>query len=165
MIIVVNEASILIDMLEIKLSDEFFHLPYEMHTTDLVGAEIKGKISKRFQKCIRRKTINIHNLSSEKMDDVVNLNDSYPPLSIQECSCLWLCQHLSATLLTGDNKLKEIASGVHIPVHGTIWVFDQLISQGETSPRTAANKLRELMKINKWLPKKECRKKIKEWES
>jgi len=32
MIIVVNDASILIDLLKVDLSDEFFRLPYDMHT-------------------------------------------------------------------------------------------------------------------------------------
>ena len=32
MIIVVNDASILIDLMKIDLSDEFFRLPFEMHT-------------------------------------------------------------------------------------------------------------------------------------
>jgi len=32
MIIVVNDASILIDLLKVDLSDEFFRLPYYMHT-------------------------------------------------------------------------------------------------------------------------------------
>jgi len=48
MIDVVNKANTLIDMLEIGISDEFFRLPFEIHTTDFVKAEIKGEGSNRF---------------------------------------------------------------------------------------------------------------------
>jgi hypothetical protein len=59
MIIVVNDASILIDLLKVDLSDEFFHLPFEMYTTDLVSAEITDESAKRFQRYIEKKMINI----------------------------------------------------------------------------------------------------------
>jgi rRNA-processing protein FCF1 len=165
MSVVVNDANTLIDMLEIEISDEFFRLPFETHTTDFVSAEIKGEISNKFQNYVRKKLIDIYSLSSEELDKVVNLSNSYPPLSQSDCSFLWLCQHLSATLLTGDKQLKKIASRKNIPIHGSIWIFKQLIFHGEISPRIAAIKLKELMKINDRLPENECRKKIKEWES
>jgi len=34
MIIVVNDASLLIDLLKIDLSNDFFRLPFDMHTTN-----------------------------------------------------------------------------------------------------------------------------------
>jgi len=165
MIIVVNDANTLIDMLEIEISDEFFRLPFEIHTTDFVSSKIKGEILNRFQNYVKKKLINIHSLSGEELDEVVNLSNDYPPLSQSDCSCLWLCQHLSAILLTGDKQLKIIASRKNIPIHGSIWIFEQLISHGEISPEVAGNKLKELMDINDRLPEKECLEKIREWES
>jgi len=165
MIVVVNDASILIDILEIDMSDEFFCLPFEMYTTDLVSSEIKGEILNRFQFYVRNKMINIHSFSNVELDEVVNLSNNNPPLSQSDCSCLWLCKHLSATLLTGDKKLKNIASNNHIHVHGTLWIFKQLLSFEKITPGEAVNKLKELIKINPRLPRKECLKKMKEWKS
>ncbi|MFW6131600.1 MAG: hypothetical protein ACOC5F_03275 [Candidatus Aminicenantaceae bacterium] len=165
MIVVVNDASILFDILETDISDEFFCLPFKMYTSDLVSSEIKGEFLKLFQNYVRNKMINIYNFSSEEWNEVVDLSHHYPTVSQSDCSCLWLCQHLSAMLLTGDKKLKNVASGKHIRVHGTIWIFEQLISHKKIRPREASNKLDELIKINPRLPRNECFKKIKEWKS
>jgi len=72
-----------------------------------------------------------------------------------------LCQHLSATLLTGDKQLRKIASKKHIPIYGSILIFEQLISHEEISPGLATIKLKEFMEINDRLPEKECQKKDK----
>ena len=65
MIIVVNDASILIDLLKIDLSDEFFRLPFDMHTTDLVSAEITDENAERFQQYIKKEMIQIWNFSTK----------------------------------------------------------------------------------------------------
>lgn len=65
MIIVVNDASLLIDLLKIDLSDDFFRLPFDMHTTDLVSAEITDENTDRFQKYVK-KMIQIWDFSFEE---------------------------------------------------------------------------------------------------
>ena len=165
MIIVVNDASILIDLLKVDLSDEFFRLPFEMHTTDLVSAEITDESAKRFQRYIEKKMINIHSFSGEDWEEVVHIKDENPPLSMADCSCVWLCKQLSAILLTSDGKLKRSASEIGIPVHGIFWVFEQLISQEKITRREADNKLKALIEINPWLPRDECLKRLKKWKS
>ncbi len=41
MILLVNDANILIDLLKIDLLKQFFQLQYEFHITDIVVAEIQ----------------------------------------------------------------------------------------------------------------------------
>ena len=165
MIIVVSDASILIDLLKIDLSDDFFRLPYDIHTTDLVGAEITDENAEQFQQYINKKLINIYSFSDEEWEEVVYIKNENPPLSMADCSCFWLCKQLSATLLTSDGKLRSSASEGHIPVHGILWVFEKLVSQGEITIGKAAEKLKILLEINPRLPHKECHKTIKKWKS
>lgn len=165
MIIVVNDASILIDLLKIDLSDEFFLLPYEMYTTDLVSAEITDENAKRFQGYIEKKMINICSFSDEDWGEAVQIKSENPALSMADCSCFWLCKKLSATLLTSDGKLRSTASEKGIPVHGILWVFDQLIKHKEITHRKAENKLKALIEINPRLPRNACLKRLKKWKS
>jgi len=165
MIVVVNDASILIDLMEVDLSDEFFRLPFEMHTTDLVGAEIIDENAERFQRYIKKRMININNFRDEEWEEVVEIKTENPPLSLADCSCFWLCKQLSATLLTSDGKLRNSAFEKGIPVHGILWVFEQLISQEEITVGEAESKLKILMEINPRLPRKECHKWLKKWKS
>jgi len=165
MIIVVNDASILIDLLKIDLSDQFFYLPLEMYTTDLVSSEIQDESAKRFEKYIEKKMINIYSFSDKEWSEVVYIKNENPPLSMADCSCFWLCKKLSATLLTSDGKLRSSASEENIPVHGILWVFEELILQKEITVEEAVKKLHKLMEINARLPHKECNKTIKKWKS
>jgi len=165
MIIFVSDASILIDLLKIDLSDEFFRLPYDIHTTDLVGAEITDENAEQFQQYINKKLINIHSFSDEEWEEVVYIKNENPPLSMADCSCFWLCKQLSATLLTSDGKLRSSAFEKGISVHGILWVFEELISHKEITVQKAKKKLKELMEINPRLPREECQKRLKKWKS
>ncbi len=96
--IVVNDACILIDLLKVNLSDGFFHLPFDMHTTDFVCAEIKGEETERFKIYIDKELIAIHRCSEEEFEEVLKIKSDNPPLSLADCSCFWLCKRLSAML-------------------------------------------------------------------
>ncbi len=165
MIIVVNDASLLIDLLKIDLLDEFFRLPFDMHTTDLVSAEITDENAERFQQYIKKKMIQIRNFTNEEWEEVLEIKAENQSLSLADCSCLWLCGQLSATLLTSDGKLRSTAIDRGHLVHGILWSFDQLISKGEIMIGEAKAKLTELMEINPRLPRDECHKRIKKWKS
>lgn len=163
--IVVNDASILIDLFKIDMADEFFLLPYEMHTTDLVSVEIADESAEKFRRYIEKKMIQIQSFSFEEWEEVYEIRAINPPLSLADCSCLWLCNHLSATLLTSDGRLRKSAIDKNIPTHGILWVFEKLISQGEITIGKAAEKLKILLEINPRLPRKECLKRLKRWKS
>jgi len=47
--IIINDANILIDLLKIDLVDSFFQLPYQMHTTEEVLAEVEDPNKKVFE--------------------------------------------------------------------------------------------------------------------
>jgi len=164
MTIVVNDASILIDLMKVDLSDEFFRLPFKMHTTDLVSAEITDENATRFQQYIKKKKIQIRSFSDKELEEALKIQADNPTLSLEDCSCFWLCRQLSATLLTSDGKLRRSASEKDIPVHGILWVFDSLISEKEISIGEAESKLKSLMNINPRLPRKECYKRLKKWK-
>lgn len=164
MIIVVNDASILIDLMKINLSDEFFRLPFEMHTADIVSAEITDENALKFQRYINKKKIQIWSFSDKEMEEILKIKAKNPHLSLADCSCFWLCRQLSATLLTSDGKLRRSASEKNIPVHGILWVFENLIYEKEITIGEADNKLKALMDINPRLTREECYKRLKKWK-
>jgi len=52
MILLVNDANILIDMLKLDLLESFFKLPYEFHVTDLVAVEVHEVNRDQLEICI-----------------------------------------------------------------------------------------------------------------
>lgn len=164
MILLVNDANILIDLLKIGLTESFFQLHYDFHVADLVKAEIKEKNLSEIDHHIRNGILTLQRFTFEELGQIQNLKTEHPPLSIPDCSCLFLCRKLSAKLLTGDGLLRRTAESRDIKVHGILWVFDEMVERGIITKQTAAEKMRTLMELNSRLPKKECKARLKRWQ-
>jgi len=66
-------------------------------------------------------------------------------------------------VLTGDGRLRREATQAGLNVHGTVWAFDELVSQGLLGKELAAGKLEDLMAVNPRLPRKDCENRIRRW--
>ena len=66
-------------------------------------------------------------------------------------------------ILTSDRRLRNEAQSKGFEVHGILWLFEQLMDEKLVKPKRAIDKLTELMQINTWLPKDECKKRIEQW--
>jgi hypothetical protein len=71
---------------------------------------------------------------------------------------------MSGRLLTGDAALRRGAQQNQIPVHGILWVFDQLVKQNIITNGNAYDKLSLLLEINPRLPRDESQKRLKKWK-
>ena len=161
MIFLVNDANILIDLLKIDLLDSFFRLAYDFQVTDMVLAEIQEENAVDLQSFLGDGLLARQAFSYEELLEIQLLETKNPGLSIPDCSCLYLCRKLAATLLTGDAALRRAAEQQAIPVHGILWCFDEIVAGGIIPPFEAGEKLRRLIALNPRLPERECRKRLK----
>jgi predicted nucleic acid-binding protein len=166
MIIVVNDACLLIDLIDIDLFDAFLQLGFQAHITSSVLNELENDIyEKPIRKSIGNKTLLLHKLMAEDQKEIEKLMKAHSAkLSESDCSCLHLARKINATLLTCERLLTQTARSLKIEVHGSLWVLDQLISASIITKYTARKKLTALMTINNRLPKDECNKRLKQWE-
>jgi predicted nucleic acid-binding protein len=166
MIIVVNDACLLIDLIDIDLLDEFLQLGIQAHITSSVLLELDGdEYEVVIRKNIKTGRLLLSNLTANDQVEIADLMQTHSSrLSEPDCSCLHLAKKINATILTCEKLLRSTARSLEIPVHGSLWVLDQLIYSSIITKRTAHRKLNELMLINARLPKKECRARLKRWE-
>ena len=164
MIFLVNDANILIDLLKIDLLDSFFQLEYDFQVTDMAFAEIQEANAPNLAIFFENGLLTRQGFSFEELLRIQLLEVENPAISIADCSCLYLSRKVSATLLTGDAALRRVADQNDIPVHGILWVFDEMVDRGIISKQEARDKLFELMELNPRLPAKECQKRIKAWK-
>lgn len=163
--IIVNDASLLFDLTDIDLLDRFFQLPFEMNITDAVRDEFDEDYFERIESYLESGRLTLRCFDEEATEKIGQLKKGVSSsLSFPDCTCIFLAQTISATLLTGDKALRTAAGKYKIPVHGVLWVFDQLLKTRLISKRTAYTKLDKLMGINQRLPKAECQKRLKLWE-
>jgi predicted nucleic acid-binding protein len=158
MIIIVNDANILIDLLKIHLIKSFFQLNFEMHSPDLCRSEVENDNPGLLAAYVESKKLIVRVFNSTELAQIQSLKNKYRSLSLEDSSCLWLCKNISVMLLTGERKLRSIAESKGIEVHGILWIFEELIYQQILDHQSA------IQKLNSRLPVDECRKCIKNWE-
>lgn len=162
--IVVCDANILIDLLQVDLFKALLKLKWEMHVPPDVVDEVQEENSDLLIQAIKSRDILVPVFTSEELFRIQDYKTRYQPLSIQDCSCLLLAEKLSAVLLAGEKKLKIIATTSHgIQVHGVLWIFEHLVGERLITPHMAHTGLSQLLKLNSRLPKAECERLLKRW--
>jgi predicted nucleic acid-binding protein len=166
--IVVNDANILIDLVELELLPHFFDLQFEFHTTALVLDELFEEQQKALTPYIDQGLLNVADISAKELVEISLLQQSKPKLSEQDCSAFYQASTKGGTLITSDKNLRKYASEKDVKVHGHLWIFDKMVEGNTISSQRASEKLTELCeKINPRLnlPPKECEKRLSNWQN
>lgn len=166
MIVVVNDANILIDLIKLQLVEAFFNINWEFHSANLIiENELYDEQKEQLQPYINNGKLIIQELDVEDMISIVNIQVQKPQLSDKDCSALHCAKKLNASLVTSDNTLRKFAKTKKVDVHGHLWVFDALLENNCITPQIAISKLNELNTINSKLnlPKKDCEARIEMW--
>ncbi len=160
--IVVNDANILIDLADINLLDELTKLNFELHTNDLIIAEIvnPNQLAK-IQKIIDGHKLFVASVKAEEYSEIMKLQTKN--LSFEDCSIWHYTKKLNGILLSGDGNLRKIAKSAGLEVKGIFFIFDQLVYNKIISFISAIEKLNKLRTINTRLPQEEIEKRIKAW--
>ena len=164
--IIISDSNIFFDLISVNLLKEFFELPCEKATTDFVINEIvKPEQQEKVGSYIGSKKLHVESFESNEVSEIINIfqnNDNNA--SITDCSVWYYAKKTKGRLLTGDAKLRRVASENNVKVSGFLFILDNLIEYGILSRSACADKLKQLVEINSRLPKKECEERIKQWE-
>lgn len=163
--IVVSDTNIFIDLVKLGLLDNFFMLPWEIHTTDFVISELTDSTQKAaLNVFIKQKKLSVGTLSSEDVTEMLELSNQSPRnISITDISVCIYARNNGYMLLTGDKQLRKVAIAENIIVHGILFLFDELVSHSILTPGPAAETLIELKKINTRLPIEDVNERINMW--
>ena len=166
--IVVNDTNVFIDLYEVGLLEEFFSLPWEVHTTDFVMLELQREGQhETVAKYKANKRLVVPVFEAKEMSEIGNLyqlNMNRTNLSLTDCSVWYYAKVNNYILLTGDRKLRTTSILDGVEVHGVIYVFDALMEFDMISHQVAVEKLQQLYAINPRLPKDEIEKRINLWK-
>ena len=165
--IVVNDTNVFIDLYEVGLLDEFFSLPWEVHTTDFVMYELlrEGQ-HETVAKYKADKRLVIPVFEGKEMSEIANMYQQSMEktnLSLADCSVWYYAKMNNYILLTGDRKLRTASILDGVEVHGVIYVFDTLVELEIIPRQVAVEKLQQLYSMNPRLPKEEIEKRINLW--
>ena len=166
--IVVNDTNVFIDLFNIGLLEEFFSLPWEIHTTDFVMLELqregqKEKVAK-YQADGRLHIPVFEPQEVAKIAGIFQQCKNRTNLSLTDCSVWYYAKTYNYVLLTGDRKLRSVALYDNVEVHGVIHVIDSLVECEKIDLHTAIEKIKLLYETNPRLPKDEKDKRLTLWQ-
>lgn len=166
--VVVQDASVLIDLVACELLEPWFRLGLETLTTSLVWHEVNRKHQKlKLQRFIERGDFKIEPVGAEILTRIVHLQvELGSRISLEDASVLFVASSRKAILLTSDRVLRRCAEERAIEVHGLLWVFDLLVARGKMLPGVAADRLDQFVtRGTSRLPEAEWRQRIRRWRS
>lgn len=151
--ILISDANIFFDLININLIDQFFAVPEKISTTDLIIAEIEDEKQKKIiETLIQREKLIVKKFPQEEMQEIQKLNEATRKLSIQDCSVWYYAKKEKGTLLTGDKRLRQEVEKDNIDVRGIFFVFELILKYQLVSATEAISAVKELSKINTRLP-------------
>jgi rRNA-processing protein FCF1 len=162
--ILVNDANILIDLVTIDLVDAFGLLGDLLYTTDFVFGEIDDAQRRILEPLVDQGLLNIITTSAaEDYEGIYSLTRTARGLSFEDCTVWYYCQKLNGILITGDARLKKVASEHGIEVRGILFVFDTMLMEGVISFDTAIDRMNRLVAINARLPRELIDDRLSAW--
>ena len=163
--VVVKDANIIIDLEQAGVLEIWLSMPVETHTTDFIVRQLSAGKHEAALSQVRSGNIREYRCSAEDLESIDELFQTFGGgPDVNDCSVLFLAGKLDAVLLTGDRALRRESEVRRVEVHGTIWIFDQMIEAGKIDPVDAARKLQDLLDSGRFLPQEICQKRIQMWE-
>ncbi|MBQ9287335.1 MAG: type II toxin-antitoxin system VapC family toxin [Bacteroidaceae bacterium] len=167
--VVVNDTNVFIDLFSVGLLEEFFSLPWEVHTTEFVLLELSREgQSETVRKYKEDGRLHIPSFEPKEMIEIASLlpfQRKKSDVSFTDCSVWYYAKKNGYTLLTGDRKLRMVSEIDDVEVHGIIYVIDS-IKEAELMPASEiVSRLELLMSKNPRLPKEAIEKRLKLWKA
>ncbi|HMI64938.1 MAG TPA: hypothetical protein VK517_02815 [Cyclobacteriaceae bacterium] len=167
--IVVTDACIFIDVIELQLTPKFFGLELEIHTTQDVFDELFQEQQQILEAYQENNKLTVHILTPEEKIEL--LSEAFPKaLSPEDRSVVFIAKKLDAVLLSSDKPVRKLAKKLSIEYHGMIWIFDQLVHHGLLSKEEGVAKITKMVATNLIYKNNqdmliEVEKRVKEWRN
>jgi len=160
-LLLITDTNIWIDLQNGEVLALIFALPFKLITTDFAADELHPT----FWATLETLGVEAYRLDPGQIMDIYRLNQSHPPVSTIDLSCMVLARDFAAILLSGDKPFRTLAETQAIEVHGVLWLLDALVDQQIITQSEACLALNRMLARNARLPKGPCNKRLKKWRS
>lgn len=145
--IAITDACIFIDLIELRLTSQFFGLSIEIHTSLDVYYELYPEQQELLKAYMSIGKLVIHNITGDEKTKIKN--SGYPgSLSEIDMSVLFLAEKFNAMVLSSDKAVRNYAKSKSFEYHGMLWIFDKLVESGLVSTYEAIEKIKNLLSSN-----------------
>jgi hypothetical protein len=129
--IIVSDSSCLIDLRKACLLDAFLGLPFEILIPNILFDDELLKFTEAQKKGLLDAGLKVVDIPGAGVLRARQLMIENPHISLHDGFAFVLAEtHKGCILLTGDRRLRTVASASEIDVHGVLWVIDQIHQNG-----------------------------------
>lgn len=155
------DANILIDLSRGQLLQACFALPHAFQPSPFILREIHPQD----RDPLIQLGLTVQALEDDGYQSLLAMQQTSSPLSLGDWSALILAEATGSTLLTGDGALRKQAQQRGLPVHGVLWVLDELAMNGIADPSSLHDSLVRMLEAGARLPWKACLTRLQHWSS
>lgn len=161
--IVIKDACILFDLVDLNLLGDFFQLGFIALTTPQVIGEVTNEMQwQEISKFVDGGQLQID--TNGEFEAIQKIYEEYPGLSIPDSSVLELALRKDAIIYSSDGSLRKISVKQGFTVRGILWIIENLHIGGSLSNEQAIEKLNLYEKINQRAPLNEIKKLIEKFK-
>lgn len=135
--IIIHDTCCLIDLRKVGLLTRMLGLPYHMAIVYPIRASELLDIPEHEWDVLESNGLEVIDVNGSLVQEAHCMKKLRPGTSFNDCLSLVQTRALGVgcTLLTNDQKLRNLAQLHHIEVHGTLWLVDQLLHYSILSER------------------------------
>lgn len=164
----ISDACVLIDLFEVGLLTTWLR-DYRCFTTDLVFAETQSTrvnmqpCADAVQECKAQGWLTVQALTMEELQQAGNIIKTHRRLSIGDASVFVKAVTMEGTVLTGDSGLRKLCTSQAVPIHGLVYILDELLLKEAINPQTACRCIREWARTNDRVPRRIVADRLERW--
>lgn len=159
----VIDVNVFLDLIKLQMLAWLFKIGFRVYTTQEIVDQLNENQSELLKEFIESGQLTVYRLSENELEEVSSLT-ALRALELGDKSVAWLSIHLKGIVISGNLLLGKFCQSRQLEVEGMIWFFDLLIEKQFITYAFAVQKMVQLLKINRRIPREECEKRIKEWE-
>ena len=156
----IADTNVLIDLYHGNVLNAFFTLPYQFISPDVIIEELDEPGGKE----LTHLGLQSGELSGEQLLQVEFLSQHHPNIAVNDLFALVLAADTQLPLLTGDRRLRDLASRHNVRVYGVLWVLDEMVQKGVLKPTQAGIALQAMLQSGSRLPLAECQQRFRLWK-
>lgn len=154
--IVIKDACILFDLIDLDLMEAFYTLPVSVLTTP----QVINEIEEESQLEIVNRFVDTNELIVDgdgDLDEIENILSTNKGLSFADSSVLELAIRKNGCVLSSDGQLRIVTTKNDLAVRGLLWVIRELVNNFILTRPEAIAKLKQYPEINSRAPKAEIK--------
>jgi len=137
-----SDSNIWFDFLEISCLSHPFRLRHDYYLSDIT---FETEIDAESKELLKRSGLLVTAVSEEELMEAINLRKRYYQLHFNDAIALSIAKKRKWMLLSGDGALRKAAKIEGVECKGTIWIYDQLIEEGQINQMEYERALKKML--------------------